>query len=421
MKRRYVMVALLAMAALATPTIARSHNGTFHYMNAVNSTRAYQNVVGGNYTAWMSLSTSQGLYTCDGDTAVCTAKWQPGITQALSAWNITPTTVFFQHMPDNSFFYDVNIRVEDVIPGHETSIGTVLLYDQSYTLCNPAPSSELECPGGRWYYAWVILGDDESTGPFGTTAAKKAAVGHELGHVLALKHESVGNVCGMDTWRDPIYDAFTVPQSIMSYHCIAPTAIGGIGLTDPTAWDVCGVNHTYPDPSYTHGRCNEDFGLFRDHKLDANGDGYSDADESFIANCGVASCGSLLHYGAKETRTCKDTGRKCGGTSPPPSNESVPARIAPPPATGYGCSVTLDTVGPLKTTHLAKSDLDLDGSVSILDLAQVAGWFLQPIHGSAGDPRWEGNMDGDRVISIIDLTIMASNFARQVAPTCRIL
>jgi hypothetical protein len=43
-----------------------------------------------------------------------------------------------------------------------------------------------------------------------------------------------------------------------------------------------------------------------------------------------------------------------------------------PRADGYGCSVTLDIVPPLKTTKLAQSDIDLDGVVTILDLAKMA-------------------------------------------------
>jgi hypothetical protein len=98
----------------------------------------------------------------------------------------------------------------------------------------------------------------------------------------------------------------------------------------------------------------------------------------------------------------------------------VAARVAVPPADGYGCDVTLDTVGPLTTVNLAMSDVDLDGVVSILDLSIVAGWFNNPIDPSSADPRWEGNMDGDGAISILDLSAMADNFNRSVANNCKI-
>ena len=95
-------------------------------------------------------------------------------------------------------------------------------------------------------------------------------------------------------------------------------------------------------------------------------------------------------------------------------------RAAPPPADGYGCSITLDTVGPKKTTKLAQSDIDLDGTVSILDLSKVASWFGNTINASPADPRWEGDMDGDGHITILDLSAMASNFGRSVAGDCQI-
>jgi hypothetical protein len=157
----------------------------------------------------------------------------------------------------------------------------------------------------------------------------------------------------------------------------------------------------------------------RDHKTDANGDGYSAADEATIANCGAASCASILIFGTSETHTCNDAGRNCGSPGPP-ADESVPARVGPPPANGYGCSVTLDIVAPLTTKNLAKSDVDLDGTVSILDLAKVASWFGNTINPSSSDPRWEGDMDGDGHITILDLSAMASNFGRSVAGNCKI-
>lgn len=128
---------------------------------------------------------------------------------------------------------------------------------------------------------------------------------------------------------------------------------------------------------------------------------------------------TLCLLGIAATRTCKDAGRNCGVPNPP-FDESGPKRTAPPPASGYGCSVTLDTVGSLKTTVLAKSDVDLDGLVSNLDNSKVASWFGNQINADPADPRWEGNMDGDTSISILDLSAMASNFGRSVAGNCRV-
>lgn len=155
----------------------------------------------------------------------------------------------------------------------------------------------------------------------------------------------------------------------------------------------------------------------RNHKADANSDGYSAADEITLANCGAGACTGIVTFGTQETRSCKDAGRNCG-TPNPPADDNGPTRVAPPPATGYGCSITLDTSPPLTTRKLAQSDVDLDGSVSILDLSRVAGWFGNSINVSPADPRWEGNMDTDSAISILDLSSMASNFGRSVANNC---
>ena len=42
------------------------------------------------------------------------------------------------------------------------------------------------------------------------------------------------------------------------------------------------------------------------------------------------------------------------------------------------------------------------------------------INVSTADPRWEGDMDADGVITILDLVAMASNFGRSVANNCKI-
>jgi hypothetical protein len=157
----------------------------------------------------------------------------------------------------------------------------------------------------------------------------------------------------------------------------------------------------------------------RDHKTDANSDGYSAADEATLANCGIASCSGIITFGKPETATCKDAGTMCGTPNPPP-DESGAARIAVPPALGYGCSTTLDLVPPKTTKWLAQSDIDLDGVVSILDLSVVAGWYLNPVNPSVTDPRWEGNMDGDGFISILDLGDIAGNYLRSVANKCKV-
>ncbi len=163
----------------------------------------------------------------------------------------------------------------------------------------------------------------------------------------------------------------------------------------------------------------------RDHKSDANGDGYSDADEGTPANCSVTSCTSILTSGGSlngataETASCRSADRNCGtgasGTWDPLTRAKNSVGGA-----GTGCLKTLDEVGSLKTINLARSDVDLDGVDSILDLSKIAGWFGNDV-GDQTDPRWEGNLDGDGAISILDLSVAAANFGRNVNGDCAIL
>jgi len=156
----------------------------------------------------------------------------------------------------------------------------------------------------------------------------------------------------------------------------------------------------------------------RDHKADANGDGYSDADEGTPANCGAGSCGSIVTFGTGETNSCRNAGRNCGTGAATDWNPLTRAKDAPG-GPGTGCLKTLDETTSLKTTNLAKADVDLDGSVSILDLSKIASWFGNPVKG-ATDPRFEGNLDGDGSISILDLSAAAANFGRSVNGNCLI-
>jgi hypothetical protein len=161
--------------------------------------------------------------------------------------------------------------------------------------------------------------------------------------------------------------------------------------------------------------------IVRDHKGDANFDGYSDADEGTPAGCGGAGCGVFITKGTSETRTCQDPDRICGSGAQA-DHTWDPLRLPRngPTALGTGCLTTLDEASALKTINLARSDVDLDGAVSILDLSKVASWFGNPVSPEGNDPRWEGNLDGDGGISILDLAAMAANFGRSVLANCKI-
>lgn len=67
---------------------------------------------------------------------------------------------------------------------------------------------------------------------------------------------------------------------------------------------------------------------------------------------------------------------------------------------------------------MAKADVDLDGQITIVDLALVAGRFLDKANqADVSDVLWELDQDGDGQITIVDLSIMASMFLQSV-PSC---
>lgn len=153
----------------------------------------------------------------------------------------------------------------------------------------------------------------------------------------------------------------------------------------------------------------------RDHRADANGDGYTDADEGTPANCGVAACTNLTSYATAETGSCNDAGRSCGTVAISPVGRPRTTSAG----AGLGCWRTVDGVGVLTTTALAQSDIDLDGAVSILDLSIAGGWVGDKV-GAGDDPRWEGNLDSDGFVSVLDLARMASNYGRSVSAGCQV-
>ena len=168
--------------------------------------------------------------------------------------------------------------------------------------------------------------------------------------------------------------------------CKVTFTIGGT-LTPPTTCLAFGPTDSPPGPGFSWQDSNNDGvpdflcagtcttgNVTRDHKSDANQDGYSDADEGTPANCGAGSCGSISTKGTAETNSCQNGGRNCG-TGPASGWDPLEQAKNVPGGVGTGCLKTLDETTSLKTTNLARSDADLDGSVSILDLSKIASWF----------------------------------------------
>lgn len=156
--------------------------------------------------------------------------------------------------------------------------------------------------------------------------------------------------------------------------------------------------------------------VWRDHAADANADGYSDADESLkapdgttsIVACAPVSGGCPLNQipgsvAATDTGTCAVA---CASAAfainplgaPRPNSAGV----------GEGCAPT-----PL----LAKSDVNLDGQVTIGDFGKMTPWFGAKVAGG-GDVRAEGDINGDSQVTIGDFGKMVPFFGKKLSVNC---
>jgi hypothetical protein len=208
--------------------------------------RWYQQVVGGDYGAWMTLSTSDVWLNCDSSEAVCGSKWYAPFDAGIGDWNGQATTVDFQYREgERNINYDVNVFVEEEILAPDI-LGIAFGYDANGDFCDPDACT--------FYYYDVILADDAHVDLYGTLTSRQATVAHELGHAIQLKHESATEdssehfPCGQDEFGNPI------PHSIMAYNCSDPVPFG-FGEYWVQEWDVCGVNHAYYDPGVGFAGC----------------------------------------------------------------------------------------------------------------------------------------------------------------------
>jgi hypothetical protein len=123
----------------------------------------------------------------------------------------------------------------------------------------------------------------------------------------------------------------------------------------------------------------------QDHAADSIGDGYSDADRALPA--GTPSC--------------------------PPNN--VPTGFFGPFPGGGGAATT--PVGCFTQPLLARSDVDLDNQVTIVDINLISGAFLTSWKNPA-DPTAELDIDGDGQITIVDLSIAQTYYLVAVDAGC---
>lgn len=83
-------------------------------------------------------------------------------------------------------------------------------------------------------------------------------------------------------------------------------------------------------------------------------------------------------------------------------------------ADGYADGAELNLgKDPLTYCAIMRADVDANGVVSILDLTQVASQYAQSI--PPGNPRYDQNKPPDNQISILDLTIQASVYGQPVS------
>jgi hypothetical protein len=196
---------------------------------------------------------------CDGgfNTASCIAKWQGPAYASYADWNSQPNTARFNVQGYQNHNWDNNIYIVDTVQGAALGLlGYAAYFDENGQQCLPHPVSGAPyCPVYR--YSDAVILDDGHTGVFAPAERRQATIPHELGHVLSLRHESVNAnesvryECGQD-------NTGSIPYSVMAYDCVFPPNYApnpGLGLYTVQDWDVCGVNHAYPDPAYEWEGC----------------------------------------------------------------------------------------------------------------------------------------------------------------------
>ena len=238
-----VIAAFVAIGLAAVAGPAESHTG--HQQKKLFPERWHYQP-NGDYDAWMNLSTSDVWLNCDGSAAACGAKWNGPFTSSMADWNGQPITVRFDYTDEvRDADFDVNVYIEDSVPGDPGVLGFAPTYD----------INGLPCFGSCDVYSGIVwIGDDAHSGVYGTDNDRLASLSHEVGHIVQLAHESTNPSetqlydCGMD-------DTGPIPHSVMAYDCIDPVSIGGAGESDVQPWDTCGVNHAYNDPAFGFSGC----------------------------------------------------------------------------------------------------------------------------------------------------------------------
>lgn len=238
--------AIIVFASQELDNSASANAG--HAQKKTFPSRWWQQLSGGDYGTWMTLSMSEHLnvYECTFPVS-CESEWLTPSNQALSDWNGQQTTVDLQVYSGDSIDRDINIFVVDLVLGDPFILGLAQGFDFNYDLCSLNSNCTI-------FYGWVDVSWAAHSGSYDSNNARRATMAHELGHLLSLRHESTNSdesvhyECGID-------NTGSIPLSIMSYDCSDPQSVGGSGLYQVQPWDACGVNHSYPDPNFGYSGC----------------------------------------------------------------------------------------------------------------------------------------------------------------------
>lgn len=217
---------------------AQAHSGTHPYQYYPDKWyQLYSD--SGSYSTWMTL-TYDVHYDCSG----CSGRWSTAISNAVSAWNSTDTTIYYSNAGAHNASHDVHIRI--ISDSQNLWGGKDVVYDENYDWCTGAPDGH-NCPSSQsrpdtWWYEYAY-GNDYTMGGE-TTNEKKAVIIHELGHGLSFDHTDAGQI--------PFPDGFCFGsfQSLMDYDCL----YGGAHTLYAQS-DVCGVNHRFYDPNWGYSGC----------------------------------------------------------------------------------------------------------------------------------------------------------------------
>lgn len=210
--------------------IAHSGHGTKFLPGTSDGGKMYDDIAAGqcsagNWTCYMTMTASI--------MPSVPSQYNDEISSALTQWNETDTTLWYNLVADNSA-NDLRVKMTDLEATYGAgAVGHAFEFNFHSVSCgesadcedtneNPPPASHQP---ERWWYTYVALDDDE----FPAVANKVGFVTHEIGHTLGLAHQTMSG-CPNNSQG--------VPYSIMDNDCLLSP-----GAVEPKKVDMCGINH----------------------------------------------------------------------------------------------------------------------------------------------------------------------------------